>query len=305
MNDMRAPQILVPTDFSEHSMHALRYAASLGERFGATLHLVHVLTVHGLVGHLEEEEFPDLAPLLAAADGAARARLDAGAEHGGAAEATVVRAVLRGINPWDEIVAYALRESANLIVMATHSASILARFLLGSVTERVLRLAPCPVLVIEKGDRDFVDPETMAVRLGRVVVADDLSDKTERALSYAREWLAPYRPEIHLVHAVELEVPEPYLVAGVTSVFALDPDLKRRLSAMLAAHASHTLPADWKVTTELREGRPHWAVPAYAAEVEADLLVVAGESHIDLAERIMGGTVERIARHAPCPMLVV
>ncbi len=121
----------------------------------------------------------------------------------------------------------------------------------------------------------------------------------------AVDWLTPYRPEIKLVHAVEFEVPTPYLMAGVDSVFQLDSQLSERLGGKLRERASGTVPADWVLTTEIREGRPHREVPRYAAEVEADLLVVAGESHRDLDERILGGTVERIARHAPCPMLVV
>jgi nucleotide-binding universal stress UspA family protein len=305
MNEKSAPRILVPTDFSEHSEHALRYAASLGERFGATLHLLHVLTLHGLEGPLEADQIPDLDPLLEAADRAARSQLDAGAWHGGEAEAKVVKAVARGINAWEQILEYARQESIDMIVMAMHSGSGLARYLIGSVTERVLRFAPCPVLVVEKGDRDFVDPETMAVRLAKVVVADDLSDKTPAALGFAVEWLEPYRPEIHLCHAVEVEVPMPYVMAGVTSVFSLDPELKDRLTKMIDERLSDVVPLGWKAVTELSEGPPHKVVTAYAEEIEADLLVVAGETRIDLGERILGGTVERIARHAPCPMLVV
>jgi nucleotide-binding universal stress UspA family protein len=305
MNEKSAPHILVPTDFSEHSEHALRYAASLGERFGATLHLLHVLTLHGLEGPLEADQIPDLDPFLEAADKAARSQLDAGARHGGEAEARVVKAVARGVNAWEQILEYARQESIDMIVMAMHSGSGLARYLIGSVTERVLRFAPCPVLVVEKGDRDFVDPETMAVRLEKVVVADDLSDKTPAALGYAVEWLEPYRPELHLIHAVEVEVPMPYVMAGVTSVFTLDPELEDRLKKMVDERLSDVIPLGWKKVIELREGPAYKVVTAHAQAIEADLLVVAGETRIDLGERVLGGTVERIARHAPCPMLVV
>jgi nucleotide-binding universal stress UspA family protein len=305
MSHSKPPHILVPTDFSEHSQHALRYAASLGERFGATLHVLHVVTLHGYEGDRQVTDIPDMTPLLEAADKAARAHLDAGAVHGGEAEATVVKAVERGVNAWDPILGYARDKPIDLIVMAMHSGSRLARFLIGSVTERVLRFAPCPVLVLEKGDRDFVDPATMAVRLERAVVADDLSDKTARALSFAVTWLEAYRPEIHLVHSVELEVPSPYLMAGASSVFTVDRELKGRIERMVRERATGTIPDGWVVKTGVLEGRPHLTVPAYAAEVEADLMVMAGESHIDLGERVLGGTVERIARHAPCPMLVV
>jgi len=305
MNQASQPQILVPTDFSEDSENAQRYAASLGERYGASLHLLHVVTPHDLVGSRDVTELPDMGTMLVAADKAARERMDAGVAHGGDAEATVVRKVVRGVNAWEEIVGYAKSESIDMVIMAMGSGPAFARYLVGSVTEKVLRYAPCPVLVVEKGDRDFVDPDTLAVTLQRVVVADDLSDKTTTALSWAVERLRPYRPEVHMVHAVEFEVPTPYLMGGVRSVFTLDPSLSERVGGLLRERASEALPEGWTVVAEVREGRPHIVVPQYAAEIEADLLVVAGESQIDLGERVMGGTVERIARHAPCPMLVV
>jgi nucleotide-binding universal stress UspA family protein len=304
MEETRSPRILVPTDFSDHAAHALTYASSLGERFGATLHLFHALTLHGYDGPRDEGDFPDLEPLLEAADRAARAGLDAGATHGGSAEARVVKAVGRGLNAWQPVLDYAREQQIDLIVMAMRGAG-LARLLLGSVSERVLRFAPCPVLLVEKGDRDFVDPESMAVRIQRVVVADDLTDKLDSALAYATDWLEPYHPEVHLLHAIEFEVPAAYNAAGLEDLVArLKKERTERIQSLLEKRSS-ALPASWERETAVRQGRAHKVLPDYAAEIEADLLVVAGESRTELAERILGGTVERIARHAPCPMLVV
>ncbi|MCP4898003.1 MAG: universal stress protein [bacterium] len=305
MDATRPLNILVPTDFSADSEHALRYAASLGERFGANLHLLHVITLHKFEGPMDAKDLPGMEPLLQAADTAARTQLDAGATHGGEAEARVVKVVERGVNAWDPIIEYARREPIDLVVIARRSGSALSRFLLGSVTERVLRFAPCPVLLVEKGDRDFVDPKTMATRLEKVVVGDDLTDKTSAAMRTAATWLTPYRPEMHLVHAIEIEVPAPYVMGGVKSVFTLDPTLKDRVTSLLQSRSSEAIPDGWSIVTGVREGKAHKVLSDYAADVKADLLVVAGESRIDLAERVLGGAVERIARHAPCPMLMI
>lgn len=296
--------ILVPTDFSEHSEHALLYAASLGERYGATIHLLHVITLHGYDGTKDTGKFPDIAPLLERADKVARERLDAGALHGGTAEAKVVKALTRAVSPSEAIVEYAERKSADLIVIATRGNTGLAHVLLGSVTERVIRYTPCPVLVVEKGDRDYVDPETGAVRIEKVVLADDLSDRALQALRYAVDHLRPYKPELHLVHAVETEVPPAYAFAGIDSIFQLNPDLKDKIGRMLGERAEKIVPKDWKVVCAVREGKPHLVINTYAKEVEADMLVVGRESKIDLSERVMGGTSERIVRRAPCPALV-
>lgn len=297
--------IVVPTDFSDHADHALRYAASLGERFGATLHLLHALTLHEYQGPKDESSFPDLGPWLEQADKVARARLDAGAlHHGGEAEATVVKKVVRGVDASHAILDYAQDVSAELIVMATRGHSVLSHLLMGSTTERVLRFTKCPVLVVEKGEPDFVDPLTLVVSLHRVVVADDLSDTALRALMWAVDFLGPYAPEVHLVHVVDDDVPAFYAMAGIDSMLQLNPELRPRIEARLSKRLDEALPQGWARQAEVVEGKPHKALRAYALEVEADLVVVGAETHIDLSERVAGGTTERITRLAPCPVLV-
>ncbi len=296
--------ILVPTDFSEHSEHALLYAASLGERFGATIHLLHVITLHGYEGDSDASCFPDMAPFLERADKVARERLDSGALHGGAAEAKVVKALTRAVSPSEAIVDYADRRAIDLIVIATRGNTGLKHVLLGSVAEQVIRYTPCPVLVVERGDRDYVDPETGAVRINKVVLADDFSEPAAGALRYAVDYLRPYKPEIHLVHAVETEVPPAYAFAGIDSIFQINPDLKDKLIGMLKKRPEGLVPQDWTVVCEVGEGKPHKVTNRYARDIEAEIIVVGRESKIDLSERVMGGTSERIVRHAPCPALV-
>jgi len=296
--------ILVPTDFSSQADHALLYAASLGERFGATLHLLHVVTL----GSADREDgsgvFPDVSPALDKADAAARERLDAGAAHGGAAQVTVERATVRSVNAHEGIVRYAEDQSVDLLVIAMGSRSGLGRMLMGSVTEKVIRYCPCPILVVEKGDRDFVDPDTGAVRIDKVVVAHDLRENAQLALAYAVDRLQPYRPEIHLAHAVAAEVPAAYQMAGVTEL-KLNEDLVQKLSGALLEEARSVVPDDWTVVPHVVVGKPNKAINQVAAEQQADLLVVGSETKRTLEERLAGGMSERFVRSAPCPTLIV
>lgn len=301
---MKVRNILAPTDFSLSSGLALHHGASLAERFGATLHQLHVLTLHELEESLEAEDMPSPSPWLERADAAARARLDPGAEHAGELPTVGVRAVRRAVHAADAILEYAAEQDIDFIVMGRKGTSDLAHLLLGSVTERVIRHAPCPVLVVDEADGGFVDLESMAVRLRRVLLADDLSDKTPRALRYAVELLRPYAPELHAVHTVEIELPHVYGM-GITSVFQVDNGLEPRLRGMIEGRLAELLPEGWELKVDLREGKAHRELPAAAEDLGADLLVLAGESHIDLEERLLGGTCERIARHAPCPTLIV
>ncbi len=303
---MSAPKnILVPTDFSKHSEHALLYAASLGERFGATITLLHVVTFVGYEDEPLASDFPDMSPLLDQADRAARAHLDAGASHGGEAVPSVKKVMVHSLSAHEAIVAYAEKHEVDLIVMARRGHSTLTQVMLGSVTERVIRFASCPVLVVVRGKREFVDPDSGAVSIKNVVVADNLSETTGPVLRYVAEQLGPYEPELHLIHAVENSVPQAYAELGVERTFKLDEALREKISQRLRSRTEGVIPPDWNLVAEVREGRPRRVVTEYAREVQADLLVVAAERRIDLEEKVLGGTTGRIVRRAPCPALVV
>lgn len=151
-------RVCVPTDFSEESEYALRYAATLAERFGAELHILHVL--QDVVPTIPE---PGLAILPT--DEIMRS-LEKGAEEGlrdfvpqpWSETLTVVRALRHGV-PFHEICRYAKECIIDLIVLGTHGRTGLAHFLLGSVAERVVRSSPCPVLSIRHPEHEFVIPQ--------------------------------------------------------------------------------------------------------------------------------------------------
>jgi nucleotide-binding universal stress UspA family protein len=138
-------QILVPVDFSETSDIALAYARALGESFGATLHVLHIVENPYLSMGPTEMYVPPPQTFLADLEKEARARLDAMLP---AAERDGTRVVLRTGRPASEIIDYANAERIDLIVMGTHGRTALAHMLMGSVTEKVLRIAPCPVLAV-------------------------------------------------------------------------------------------------------------------------------------------------------------
>ncbi len=153
MLDIRT--ILAPTDFSRHAEGALRYACGLAERLGATLHLLHVLPDVVPVG-----PDPMLAPALppeyyAETEAHSRAAL-AHALDRAWGEVPAVEVAVRWGGPVEGIVDYATEKAMDLIVIATHGRTGLSHVLLGSVAERIVREAPCPVLTIR--DRGKTPP---------------------------------------------------------------------------------------------------------------------------------------------------
>ena len=145
--------ILVPTDFSEHSDKALRYGVELASKFGATLHLFHtyepIPVMYGETGYVPLESSAEI-------EAAAVKQLDE-LKPEGAEDLKIVRKVSQG-HPFVEIVQYAKEHDADVIVMGTHGRGAIAHMLLGSVAERVVRKAPCPVLVVRDEEHDFVMP---------------------------------------------------------------------------------------------------------------------------------------------------
>ncbi|MGE3820506.1 MAG: universal stress protein [Isosphaeraceae bacterium] len=140
-------QILAPTDFSKHSEGALRFACDLAERFGAVIHLLHVLSDVMPVG-------PD--PMLTSVlppeyyretEDATREALEKLIQPDWGKPVAVTTAVAWG-HAVDVVNEYASKNGIDLIVIATHGRTGLSHVLLGSVAERIVREAPCPVLTI-------------------------------------------------------------------------------------------------------------------------------------------------------------
>jgi len=135
----RFNKILCPVDFDQNSLLALRLAAELAQERKATLHLLHVVEI---------PPGPEVALPFGKMEAAARSRLEKIARQELDAGASYQVEVMMG-DPGVEILQLAKRLHANLIVMATHGRKGLRRLVLGSVAERVVREAPCPVLTVK------------------------------------------------------------------------------------------------------------------------------------------------------------
>jgi len=143
--------ILVPIDFSETSDHALSYAIDLAGRLGSKLILVHALHVQSLMTPSGEWWEGVRSAALEGLE-VARQRAEA--------EGKICETQLSDLYPVDAILEAATKFSADLIVMGTHGRSGLAHMVLGSVTERTLRQAPCPVLTLNEAQAERVEQGT-------------------------------------------------------------------------------------------------------------------------------------------------
>lgn len=147
--------ILVATDFSEPSAVALNYGRDLARSYDATLHVMHViedlLALHGPeIGFAMSDVERNI-------EAAVRRDLDAAITQADHQTLDVRTMITRASNVSHAITEYAKHNAIDLIIVGTHGRNALHRFLIGSVAERVMRTAPCPVLTVRAHERDFID----------------------------------------------------------------------------------------------------------------------------------------------------
>ena len=155
-------RILAPYDFSETSAAAVNYATGLARNFGAQLYFLHV-------GDRAQTDFDTEFPigLEGAVEDAVRDRMVKIMSPHEQTEFRPEFAVRPGA-PAVEIVRYATAQDIDLIVMGTHGRGFVGHVVMGSVAERVVRTAPCPVLTIRNPNRGFVVPHETAASVANV-----------------------------------------------------------------------------------------------------------------------------------------
>jgi nucleotide-binding universal stress UspA family protein len=274
MNDLPRPtrrrfrRILCPVDFTEFSRRAAQLAAGWARQFGAEVVALHVRT-DGRSDGMERQPEWDGPGKLAVVEG----------------------------DPVSVILEQAETLAADLIVLGTHGRRGFDRWVLGSVTERVLHHAPCPVLTAN-GRTERPDPEGPAFT--NVLCADDLT--TPGVLSYALSLVRGTGARLEVLHAVE-EVPES--AALDTTSFAYGPVLlaaaRERLLASLAAEDRE--PGD--VRGEVLCGRAYQQILRRATAEKIDLIVMGVHSGRPMNDLFFGSTTHHVVRGADCPVLVV
>ncbi len=151
-------RILFPTDFSDLSLHALNYAISFAQSYSAELHVIHVVDeAYQYWMAMGPNSLPVGPPPDELVTLSKKELGKFGDEHLAQAGITVISEAVMG-RPFMEIIAYAKEKNIDLIVIGTHGRSGLRHALLGSVAERVVRKAPCPVLSIRHPEHEFVMP---------------------------------------------------------------------------------------------------------------------------------------------------
>ena len=290
---VKISRILCPIDFSETSRHALEHAVAVAKWYDAQIVALHVI----------HTPFLPTPPILFAefATNSAPAvvnQLHAWLEPARKAAIDVSTIVDEG-NPTVRIVERAITERADLIVMGTHGLGGFERFVLGSVTERVLRKAACPVLIVPPASQTAAK-----VPYRRLLCPVDFSEASLAAFRFAFSLAEEADARITLLHVVDLPADDELLLLQVdVNRFRelIEVQTQKRLGALITDEMK-----TWsKPSTRITYGKSYQDIVNMARDDASDLIVmgVHGRNPVDLT--VFGSTTNHVVRMASCPVLTV
>ena len=276
---VRLERILVAVDFSPPSKHALNYAAHFAHLFEAKLTLLHVVERIGLgIGDETSTRSDDANEQLKAARRNLR-KLTASSSLAGVTKKSVL--IRNGLAP-HQIVEAAKELDADLIVIATHGHKGWQHLHMGSTAEQVVRTAPCPVLVVRANQRD---PRARYLRLQRILIPTDFSDCAQGGIDYGFELAKEINSEVMLLNVLALNSDD-----RVTEV---EEELRNLRSGESA------------IGFVIRRGYPPNEICKAAADLRADMIVMATHGETSWRHFCLGSTSEAVVHAAGCPVLVV
>ncbi len=291
---LKIERILCPTDFSDFSERAYDYGLSLARHYKAELYLLHV--VRPVIIGYPEYAIPDsvnefYGELREHAEDQLREFAKVHAEG----DVQAIVAVEEGVIT-ESILDFARENSIDMIVIGTHGRRGFQRLTLGSVTERVLRRAGCPVLAVRRPAHDFVAPGSNGepVRLSKILLCSDFSECSDKALKYGLSLATEYQSELLLVHVME-HVPAPEQRETEDA----------RVIHLLEGKVPEEVRSRCKIRPIVRAGKAYEEIVKLAEEEQTDMIVVGvrGRNVLDLA--LFGSTTHRVLQLGPCPVLAI
>ncbi len=290
---MAIQKIVVPVDFSEYSDRAVDFALTLAETFQASVTLLHVIVMFSEDVD-EARRLKEYETIVRAREKWIHERLKAHQLEANDRGVTIQSEIRRGFSPADEILEFLAENEFDLVVLGTHGRTGLKHLLHGSVTERVVRLSPVPVLTVHHAQREF--------RPERVLAPIDFSRHSLKAVDYAGLIAQQFKARVIFLHVIEEMIHPAFYAAQIESLFQLDPRLKTRAMERLKSFVNRPdLEADYVVL----EGKPYKEILEYASQQQVDLIVMATRGLTGLDYILLGSTAERVVRLSQCAVLTV
>ncbi len=297
---LQISKILFPTDFSDCANQALAHARYLAAQHAAEVHILHALVLHAADWSEAAHGMEEAEALYRRVQQESDAELNASADAMATENLKIEKATRRGFSAAPVILDYADDCDIDLVVMSTHGRRGMRRLLLGSVTDEVMRLAPCPVLAVPMSEK-----KQTPAQLDQIVVPVDFSAHTELALAYARELAASQGARLRLIHVIQEPIyPEfygPMMPAAARNGELLRERSLDHLNELLTEVEGPEVKGDVTV----KAGRPEEEIAEFAETEGAGLIVMASHGLTGLRHVFLGSVAEQTIRRAPCPVFTV
>lgn len=277
--------ILVPTDGSECAEVALEYAEDLASRYDATIHVLCVVDSRTLENapHYDEvkKERTDIAERTC--------------NQFSESDLAVERAVRTDV-PHTAILKYAAEQDIDLIAMGTHGRTGVERYLLGSVTEKVVRLSDTPVLTVRaEADGGVTYPYS------DILIPTDGSEQAAAAIDVGVDITSTYDARLHALSVIDT------MSLGVdveaTDIFEVLDGAAR--TAVESVENRATRASISVVETAVKYGHPYREIHSYTDANDIDLIVMGTHGRSGLERYLLGSVTEKIVRTSPVPVLTV
>ncbi|WP_123538193.1 universal stress protein [Halosimplex salinum] len=277
--------ILVPTDGSDCAQAAVGHAEDLARRYESNVHVLCVADSRLLENAPQYDQIKK-----------ERAEIAERTSDEIAATGVSVEQAVRTAVPYEAILQYASEEDIDLVVMGTHGRTGVERYLLGSVTEKVVRLSDVPVLTVRaEGDREVTYPYT------DILVPTDGSEGAEVAIGPAIDIARTYDARVHALSVVDT-------VAMGTDVYsgafldALEESAQSAVETIEERAGRASLSA---VETAIEHGTPYRGIRSYVDDHDIDLVVMGTHGRSGIERYLLGSVAEKTVRTSPVPVLTV
>jgi nucleotide-binding universal stress UspA family protein len=293
-------RIVVPLDFSPASLEALDYAVWLAKKFRAAIHLVHIYPPD------EASSIPGAGHLLFESAEAIERINDElmGIHQKHVPTFRPENCHIRGGRPYEEIVRVAREIDADLIVLSTRGHSGLKHLLLGSTAERVVRNAPCPVLVARK-QKQKSKAATKSFAIRTILAPTDFSQCSLAGTEYAAFLAKTVGATLRLFHAMYPYTNYVFVDRAGVRLSGLAEAVEETARQEMDALKQMDFLRDLTVQTEILPGPAVDEICAAAGSPEVDLIVTSTHGRTGLRHALMGSVAEHVVRYGERPVLVV
>ena len=277
--------ILVPTDGSDCAQAAVGYAADLATNYEASVHALCVADSRRIETGPHHERIEN-----------ERRKVAEQTCNDLSVSGASVEPVVRTDIPHEAILRYVTEQDIDLIVMGTHGRTGVERYLLGSVTEKVVRLSDVPVVTVrEEHDGEVTYPYT------DILVPTDGSEASEAAIGPAVDIASTYDARLHALSVIDTMA----MGVDIRTGAVLEALEESAQSAVQTIEERATQASVSAVETAIEHGSPYRGIRSYVDEYDIDLVVMGTHGRRGIERYLLGSVAEKTVRTSPVPVMTV